>query len=82
MAPLNGRVGAATHVIPSPAPSRILFSALPIRPHICATAAASLAGKSRFKIRQAHVIRPLVTADRNPMRAMVVGAVIQQPAHA
>jgi hypothetical protein len=50
MAPLNGREGAATHVIPSPAPSRILFSALPIRSHIRAAMAASLTGKSRLKI--------------------------------
>ena len=82
MAPLNGREESGYSLIPSPAPSRILLCALPIRPHLRTTPAAKLAGKSRLQIRQAHVIRPSFAADRSPMRAMVVGAAIQQPAHA
>jgi hypothetical protein len=38
-----------------------------VRPHIRATPAASLAGKPRLEIRQAHVIGPLIAADRGPM---------------
>jgi hypothetical protein len=55
--------------------------ALPIRPRIRATPAASLAGKPRLDVRQPNIIRPSVAADRSPMAAMIVGTVDEQTAH-
>ena len=46
-----------------------------------AAPAASLAGKSRLKIRKPDVIRPSIAADRGPMRAMIIGAVDQEAAN-
>jgi hypothetical protein len=62
--------------------SGIFLSRLPIWPDPRATPTASLAGKPRLQIRQAHVIRPSVAADRSPMRAMIVAAIDQQAANA
>jgi hypothetical protein len=62
--------------------SGIRFSGLPIGPHIRAEPAASLTGKLGFQIRQAHVIRPSIAADRSPVTAMIIGAVDQESTHA
>ena len=59
----------------------IFLYALPIRPHIRAAPAASLAGKPRLQIGQAHLIRPSVAADRCPVAAVIIGAVDQEAAH-
>jgi hypothetical protein len=78
--------------IPKPSPSASPFDGignlraprlcLPMefRPDIRATPAASLACESRLQIGQAHVIGPSIAADRDPVTAMAVGAVDQQPA--
>jgi hypothetical protein len=62
--------------------SGIFFSRLPIRAHIRATPAASLAGKPRLEIGQADVIGPLVCIQRCPMAAVIVAAIDQQTANA
>jgi hypothetical protein len=67
---------------PNPDTSGILFRTLPIGSRIRATPAASLAGESRLKIRQAHVIRPTIPADRSPVRTVIIGAVDHQAANA
>jgi hypothetical protein len=56
--------------------------ALPIGPHIRAAPAASLAGKQRLQIGQSDIIRPLVAADRGPVRATIIGTIDHQAAHA
>jgi hypothetical protein len=53
------------------------FSRLPIRPHVSAAPPASLAGKPRLQIGQAHVIRPSIAADRRPVTAMIIRAIDQ-----
>jgi hypothetical protein len=62
--------------------SGIRLFALPIGPHVSAMPAASLARKSRLKIRQANVIRPSVAANRSPVTAMIITAIDQQAANA
>jgi len=52
-----------------------------IRPHVGAALAASCAYELRLEIRQPNIIRPSVTADRDVMGALVIGAIDQEPAH-
>jgi len=62
--------------------NRGLFVPVEVRPDIGPAIAARLTGKPGFKIRQANVIRPPVSADRRGMAALIVGAIDQQPAYA
>jgi hypothetical protein len=52
------------------------------RPDIGATTTADLAGKLRLEIRQANVIAPAIGIHDDRMRALVIGAIDEQPARA
>jgi hypothetical protein len=53
-----------------------------IRPEIGRPGAAGLTYEQRLKIRESEVVRPSISADRDRMAAVVVGAVDQQAADA
>jgi hypothetical protein len=49
------------------------------RPDVCAPMAANLTGKPRLKVRQADVIAPAAGVDHDGMRALIVGAIDDEP---
>jgi hypothetical protein len=53
-----------------------------IRAQVSARVATSLADELRLEIRQPHVIRPPVRAERDGMRAMIISIVDQNAANA
>jgi len=55
-------------------PSRADFVPVEIRPDVSAAIAAGGARETISKIRQPHVVRPLIGADPDPVRALIVGA--------
>ena len=62
--------------------NRGLFVPVEVRPDIGPAIAARLTGKPGFKIRQANVIRPPVSADRRGMAATIIRAIDREPAYA
>ena len=56
--------------------------AIEIRPDVGTALAAGGAGEPIFAIGRPNIVRPLIGADPDPVRALVVGAVDQQAAHA
>jgi hypothetical protein len=53
-----------------------------IRPHVGTALAADLADETMLNVGQTKVVGPWVAADRDRMRALIVGAIDQDAAHA
>jgi hypothetical protein len=61
---------------------RLLQVPIEIRSDVGSARAAGGAGEPAFEIGQPHIVGPLVGADPDPVRALVVGAIDQQAANA
>ena len=61
---------------------RLLQVPMEIRPDIGTALATGSTYEPALKIGQPYIVRPLISADPDPVRALVVGAIDQQTANA